>query len=67
MATPAPQLASPPTEGRMALAGPVTEETPGPPPNAGPVTPQAVKPPKPPRSQSWAAQVLSRRDSQFSY
>jgi hypothetical protein len=51
----------------MALAGPVTEETPGPPPNAGPVTPQAVKPPKPPRSQSWAAQVLSRRDSQFSY
>lgn len=66
----APRLGPPPAEGRMALAGPATEDTPPNPASDAtppPAPPQVAKPapPKPVKAKSsWAAQVLARRDSQ---
>jgi peptidoglycan hydrolase-like protein with peptidoglycan-binding domain len=67
----APALGPPPTEGRMALAGPVPAEPVNPAlaatPAGPPAPPQAARPapPKPAKSQSsWAMQILARRDSQ---
>lgn len=62
-------VAAPPAEGRMALAGPVSEDTPPNPAAAAapPTPPPAFRPtpPKPAKAKSsWAMQILARRDSQ---
>ena len=64
-------VGAPPTEGRMALAGPVNEEPANPATTVTPPAPQSPPhaarpaPQKPAKSQpSWAMQILARRDSQ---